>query len=406
MQIGKKFSKVSHTIIEKIDLLGLRTMFHQLEEEHSDMMLIFDSLIEGIVAMNSDDDIIFCNKAACALLGISLSETYEGTNIKDFIKNEEILDLIYQMKKKKDRINQEDFLFNQEEQQYLNFTLQPLVNEYKIVGNILIIKDITLEREVSSSEKYLTNMQNFKALTGGLAHEIKNPLGSLSIHIQLLQQEIKDLECCSTQREDISLSLNTINGEIIRLNKIVTDFLNSVRPQKAVLLPVNFHEYLNRVIDFIKPELESKNIKVEYEYTDLQLTVAIDENLFRQIIINLIENSIAAIIEANRDEGKIILSTSEKGGYLIFEIKDNGIGISQENTDKIFEPYFTTKSYGSGLGLMIVYKIIKEHMGDIKVASMEGIGTVFSMLLPLIGNENRLISYTPKEKNQVKDKKC
>lgn len=406
MQIGKKFSKVSHAIIEKIDLLGLRTMFHQLEEEHSDMMLIFDSLIEGIVAMNSDDDIIFCNKAACALLGISLSETYEGTNIKDFIKNEEILDLIYQMKKKKDRINQEDFLFNQEEQQYLNFTLQPLVNEYKIVGNILIIKDITLEREVSSSEKYLTNMQNFKALTGGLAHEIKNPLGSLSIHIQLLQQEIKDLECSSTQREDISLSLNTINGEIIRLNKIVTDFLNSVRPQKAVLLPVNFHEYLNRVIDFIKPELESKNIKVEYEYTDLQLTVAIDENLFRQIIINLIENSIAAIIEANRDEGKIILSTSEKGGYLIFEIKDNGIGISQENTDKIFEPYFTTKSYGSGLGLMIVYKIIKEHMGDIKVASMEGIGTVFSMLLPLIGNENRLISYTPKEKNQVKDKKC
>ena len=359
MQIGKKFSKVSHAIIEKIDLLGLRTMFHQLEEEHSDMMLIFDSLIEGIVAMNSDDDIIFCNKAACALLGISLSETYEGTNIKDFIKNEEILDLIYQMKKKKDRINQEDFLFNQEEQQYLNFTLQPLVNEYKIVGNILIIKDITLEREVSSSEKYLTNMQNFKALTGGLAHEIKNPLGSLSIHIQLLQQEIKDLECSSTQREDISLSLNTINGEIIRLNKIVTDFLNSVRPQKAVLLPVNFHEYLNRVIDFIKPELESKNIKVEYEYTDLQLTVAIDENLFRQIIINLIENSIAAIIEANRDEGKIILSTSEKGGYLIFEIKDNGIGISQENTDKIFEPYFTTKSYGSGLGLMIVYKIIK-----------------------------------------------
>jgi PAS domain S-box-containing protein len=402
MQIGKKFSKVSHAIIEKIDLLGLRTMFHQLEEEHSDMMLIFDSLIEGIVAMNSDDDIIFCNKAACALLGISLSETYEGTNIKDFIKNEEILDLIYQMKKKKDRINQEDFLFNQEEQQYLNFTLQPLVNEYKIVGNILIIKDITLEREVSSSEKYLTNMQNFKALTGGLAHEIKNPLGSLSIHIQLLQQEIKDLECSSTQREDISLSLNTINGEIIRLNKIVTDFLNSVRPQKAVLLPVNFHEYLNRVIDFIKPELESKNIKVEYEYTDLQLTVAIDENLFRQIIINLIENSIAAIIEANRDEGKIILSTSEKGGYLIFEIKDNGIGISQENTDKIFEPYFTTKSYGSGLGLMIVYKIIKEHMGDIKVASMEGIGTVFSMLLPLIGNENRLISYTPKEKKSSK----
>ena len=402
MQIGKKFSKVSHAIIEKIDLLGLRTMFHQLEEEHSDMMLIFDSLIEGIVAMNSDDDIIFCNKAACALLGISLSETYEGTNIKDFIKNEEILDLIYQMKKKKDRINQEDFLFNQEEQQYLNFTLQPLVNEYKIVGNILIIKDITLEREVSSSEKYLTNMQNFKALTGGLAHEIKNPLGSLSIHIQLLQQEIKDLECSSTQREDISLSLNTINGEIIRLNKIVTDFLNSVRPQKAVLLPVNFHEYLNRVIDFIKPELESKNIKVEYEYTDLQLTVAIDENLFRQIIINLIENSIAAIIEANRDEGKIIFSTSEKGGYLIFEIKDNGIGISQENTDKIFEPYFTTKSYGSGLGLMIVYKIIKEHMGDIKVASMEGIGTVFSMLLPLIGNENRLISYTPKEKKSSK----
>ena len=249
-------------------------------------------------------------------------------------------------------------------------------------------------------------MQNFKALTGGLAHEIKNPLGSLSIHIQLLQQEIKDLECSSEQREDISLSLNTINSEIIRLNKIVTDFLNSVRPQKIILQPVNFYEYLSKVIDFIKPELEYQNIKMEYECSDSTLMVAIDENLFKQVILNLIENSIAAITEAKRDEKIIIISVSEKGGYLIFEIKDNGIGISQENTDKIFEPYFTTKSYGSGLGLMIVYKIIKEHMGDIKVASMEGIGTVFSMLLPLIGNENRLISYTPKEKNQVKDKKC
>lgn len=399
MQIGKKFSKVSHSIIEKIDLLGLRKMFHDLEEEHSDLMLIFDSLVEGIIAMNSDNNVLFYNKACCSLLGIPLLEVHKNMVIEDIVKNKEILDLIYNMLKKSDRINQEDFILNKETQQCLNFSLHPLVNEYKIVGNILVIKDITQEREASSTEKHLGNMQTFRALTGGLAHEIKNPLGSLSIHVQLLQHEIKDLECDSLKQEDITLSLNTINDEIIRLNKIVTDFLNSVRPLKAVLQPVNFHEYLNKIVDFVKPDLENKNIKLACNYGDESLTVALDENVFRQAILNLIENSIAAIIEANRNDGKITISTSEKGGYLILEIRDNGNGIPPENKNKIFEPYFTTKSYGSGLGLMIVYKVVKEHMGDIKVASMSGKGTAFSIILPLLGNEDRLIEYTPKENN-------
>ncbi len=399
MQIGKKFSKVSLSIIEKIDLLGLRKMFHELEEEYADMMLIFDSLGEGIIAMNNKNKVLFYNKACCSLLGIPLSETNKNTAIEDIIKNKEILDLIYKMLKKNDRINQEDFIINKENQQCLNFSLQPLVNEYKIVGNILIIKDATLEREAVSTEKHLGNVQAFRALTGELAHEIKNPLGSLSIHIQLLQQEIKELECSSLQREDIALSLNTINDEIIRLNKIVTDFLDSMRPSKAVLHPVNFQKYLDKILDFVRPELESKNIKLECIHTDTSLIVSIDENIFRQAIINLLENSIAAIVEANRDDGKITISTSEKGGYLIFEIRDNGNGIPPENKNKIFEPYFTTKSYGSGLGLMIVYKAVKEHLGDIKVASMEGKGTAFSIILPILGDESRLISYTPEEKD-------
>lgn len=399
MQIGKKFSKVSHSILEKIDPLGLRKIFHELEDKYSDMMLIFDSLVEGIIAMNSENNILFYNKACCSLLGIPLLEVHKGMVIEDIIQDKEILDLIYKMLKKNDRINQEDFISNKENQRCLNFTLQPLVNEYKIVGNILIIKDATLEREAISTEKHLGNMQTFRALTGGLAHEIKNPLGSLSIHIQLLQQEIKELKCDSLQQEDITLSLNTINEEIIRLNKIVTDFLNSVRPLKAVLQPVIFKEYLDKILDFVKPEIESKNIKLECLHCDTPLTVALDENIFRQAVINLIENSIAAIVETGKNDGKITISSSEKGGYLIFEIRDNGKGIPAENKNKIFEPYFTTKSYGSGLGLMIVYKVVKEHMGDIKVASMEGKGTAFSIILPLFGNEDRLIEYTPEKKD-------
>lgn len=399
MQIGKKFYKVSPSIIEKIDLPGLRKMFCELEDEHAETMLIFDSLGEGIIAMNSKNKVIFYNKACYSLLDIPLSEANKNIAIEDIIKNEEILNLIYKMLKKNDRINQEDFIINKENRHCLNFSLQPLVNEYKIIGNILIIKDATSEREAISTEKNLLNMQTFKALTSELAHEIKNPLGSLSIHIQLLQQEIKELECSPPQREDIELSLNTINDEIIRLNKIVTDFLDSMRPSKAELHPVDFREYLDKVLSFIKPELESKNIELECTYTETQLIVSIDENVFKQAIINLMENSIAAIVEANRDNGKIAVSTSEKGGYLIFEVRDNGKGIPPENMNKIFEPYFTTKSYGSGLGLMVVYKAVKEHMGDIKVASMEGKGTAFSIILPILSNENRLISYTPDEKD-------
>ena len=194
----------------------MRKIFHELEDKYSDMMLIFDSLVEGIIAMNSENNILFYNKACCSLLGIPLLEIHKGMVIEDIIQDKEVLDLIYKMLKKNDRINQEDFI-SKENQRCLNFTLQPLVNEYKIVGNILIIKDATLEREAISTEKHLGNMQTFRALTGGLAHEIKNPLGSLSIHIQLLQHEIKELKCDSLQQEDITLSLNTINEEIYSL---------------------------------------------------------------------------------------------------------------------------------------------------------------------------------------------
>ena len=100
MQIGKKFSKVSHSIIEKIDLLGLRKMFHDLEEEHSDLMLIFDSLVEGIIAMNSDNNVLFYNKACCSLLGIPLLEVHKNMVIEDIVKNKEILDLIYNIDRK------------------------------------------------------------------------------------------------------------------------------------------------------------------------------------------------------------------------------------------------------------------------------------------------------------------
>ena len=223
-------------------------------------------------------------------------------------------------------------------------------------------------------------------ISAGIAHEIKNPLGAIGIHIQLIEQEINNCEC--KWAPEYKYSVKVIREEIERLSDIVNNFLFTVRPLKAELIPVKLDVFLNKFCDFILPELEMNKITLKKNFSDLP-DVWLDEKYFKQAMLNIIQNSIAAIT----DNGVIEIEAYQEQNYVNINIIDNGQGIPDDIQTKIFDPYFTTKNTGTGLGLTILYKIIKEHNGAINFSSKEG-ETVFTIRLPAKTIEKGLIEYS------------
>jgi signal transduction histidine kinase len=235
-----------------------------------------------------------------------------------------------------------------------------------------------------------------------VAHEIKNPLGSISIHIQLLQKAITaNGEFFETEGDDRVRSKSAaarrvfdkyfavINEEMDRLNRIVVDFLFAVRPMDLEFREGDINALIRELTEFVFYELEAARIECVLELGNDIPPVSMDERFMKQALLNLIKNAQAAMPGG----GTLTIRTERGDSELRISVSDTGTGISEENLSKIFEPYFTTRETGSGLGLTLVYKIIREHRGEITVKSREGAGACFSISLPIFQKETRLLAF-------------
>ena len=198
--------------------------------------------------------------------------------------------------------------------------------------------------------------------------------------------------------------LSVINDEIDRLNKIVVDFLFAVRPVQANIQLSNPDVIIEKFVDFFKPEAESRNIRIDLDLCENTPRIFLDEKLFREVIINLMQNASAAIESIASDtfstdtgnhqndfQGIIKISSMVNSEKYLLCFSDNGTGMDEATSSRIFEPYYTTKATGTGLGLTTVYKIIKEFRGDIQVRSSLGKGTTFTISLPVPQNGVKLL---------------
>jgi len=169
----------------------------------------------------------------------------------------------------------------------------------------------------------------------------------------------------------------------------VVDFLFTVRPMNAQLEYGNLNAVVRELVDFTRPELDAAGIRVELALAERAPEILMDPRYIKQALLNIIKNAIAAM----PDGGSLTVSTESRGGRLHLSVCDTGVGIPEENLEKIFEPYFTTKDFGSGLGLTLVYKIVKEHLGDVEVSSKPGEGATFTLSFPVPQKEKHLIAY-------------
>ncbi len=261
----------------------------------------------------------------------------------------------------------------------LRSSFYPIFDKKDIfLGCLATFADITerglLSREISRSK----DLSTIGVLARWMAHEIRNPLSSLNINIELLREELKG-EDYILKKEEINSLLNFISYETLRLENNLKDFLdfNRLPPPKFELVQIN--DVLDSIVRLLRPDAQLKNAKIEVHFQKNLPLMKIDVSQFNLAISNLIINSIQAVSE----KGEIHLYTRSSRKNVFIVIKDNGVGISKENLSKIFDFMFSTKPMGSGLGLSIAKKIISDHQGEITVESEVNKGSIFRIRIPL-----------------------
>lgn len=397
---------------DKLSKEQILDLFDEVVDENESYKSIINSLSSGILILDNDFILQRHNKMAESRLPFNshLEEIINsGLPIWNYIDDEDIVSFIKNCAEKEITNSSEEFSTKTPggSIRFITITISPLVHENQMDGNIIIVRDITESKNQEILLHRMENLANLTNLAAGMAHEIKNPLGAISIHIQLIQKAVKkarENENILPPHKFVEDHIDIVNEEIEHLNRLVMEFLTAVRPVKANLELKNPDKILSDLVVFLKPEFTKAGVKINFDPSGSSQRIMLDEKLFREIFINLSQNSLAAIkakfFEETEDHCKLIMnaglfsiSTKVQDNKMIFTISDNGCGMSSETLSKIFEPYYTTKANGTGLGMTMVYKIVKEFKGDILVDSQEGQGTQFTLSFPIPQKDTKLLSH-------------
>jgi two-component system, sporulation sensor kinase E len=386
-----KFIERALRKLPKLDLEQIRTLILDIASEKELFEIVLQSMTDGVVVLDTNHTILLFNKSAERLLPFRVGDLTESV-VWETIDDAEIASFFHRHLLGIDRTATRDFaLDGGGSLKILSCSIMPLVRNDETRGNLIHIEDITERRSNETRLRRAENLASLTTLTAGVAHEIKNPLGSIGIHIQLIQKSLRNET--EPDVETIGRYLDVVNEEIDRLNGIVVDFLFAVRPMDCTLERKRLGDFVEDTLDFVRYELDAAHIRIETQLAERLPNVDIDEKYMKQALLNIIKNAISAM----PDGGVLTVSTRVEGNDVLLMVSDTGVGIPEENIAKIFEPYFTTKEFGSGLGLTLVYKIVKEHGGEISLTSREGEGTTFTISFPVPQGERNLIAWGGKE---------
>ncbi|HLL90694.1 MAG TPA: ATP-binding protein [Tepidisphaeraceae bacterium] len=231
------------------------------------------------------------------------------------------------------------------------------------------------QRRVRNIER----MAELGTLTGGLAHELKNPLSTINLNLQLLRE---DLPADDPSYPRLASRLATVQKEGARLKDILDDFMRYAGRIELNPQPIDLNVLLEDLVDFFAPQASLAKVQLRLRKSAEPVIANIDERLLKQTVLNLMINGMQAMGDRG---GELILSAARQGRSIVLDVVDTGPGIAQENLPKIFEAYYSTKRGGTGLGLAIAKRIVTEHAGQIAVTSEAGKGTNFTITLPATG---------------------
>jgi len=390
-------SKFLDKLIDRLDRMdsdSVQTQFLHLAREKGLMETIFQAIQEGIVVVGRGARIRYANRMAENLFGFKL-EAAEGQPIARYIRDidwEKVLSLDGD---EWERLVRREIEVTYPDHRFVEFYVVPLsAIEEREQGAVVIFRDVTRERATTAESIESERLKALTLLAAGVAHEIGNPLNAVTIHLQLMERELDDLTD-SEARESLKELVEVSKREVHRLDRIITQFLRAIRPSLPDRKPVQMERLLDETLELMRHEIENRRILAEREQAEHIPSVPADEVQVKQAFFNIIKNA----IQAMEDGGILKIGIEVSSRFVSLCFADNGPGITPENLGAIYEPYHTTKTTGSGLGLMIVQRILRDHGGEIEICSTPERGTAFTLHFPRDDVRMSLLE-APKKENK------
>jgi two-component system, sporulation sensor kinase E len=384
----------------KIGPEEVQNYFLRLAQEKGFFETVFNAIQEGIIVTDANGRITYLNEAACNLFGLN-PEQSAGKRLDEQVRGLDWGALV----QSGGPVSRDMEIFYPTNR-FINFYIVPLTIEPREsdagagapgsprsataataeqVGHAMILRDITQSRRTAQQTLESERLNALTLLAAGVAHEIGNPLNSLNIHLQLMERQARKLD--GATRKELQESINVARAEINRLDSIVTQFLRAIRPTRPQLRPENINQVVEEAVHFFAPEIKDRDVVVEQELRPDLPMIEIDRDQMKQAFYNVIKNS----FEAMKRRGILRIRTDRDDTHIVVSFTDTGGGISAENLSRVFEPYFTTKTSGTGLGLLIVRRIVREHGGELSIESKEGKGLTLAIRLPYINTRVRML---------------
>ena len=376
--------------IEDLDSVNLGILVQRLARERKMQETVFNTIQDGVIVIDSDGVVQYANDAALGLIGLKENDigvTRLWKMVPDLAKS---IDLeAVAGKKMSAPVLSREIELNYPEHRVVRLYMVPIdaqVGHDDSGGYVIVLSDLTEERFSMEERIESERTDSIVSLAAGVAHELGNPLNSLTIHLQLIERKLKKLAEQSDAAK-LAESLQVCQGEVERLDGIITHFLEAVRPQKPELNELDLLGLVDEVLRVQEAELSDRKLEVKVEVSDDLPTILGDSDQIKQVFFNLIKNA----MEAMQPNGSLRIIARRDDDYVYLQFVDTGSGISEEDLSKVFQAYYTTKKGGHGLGMMIVERIMRAHGGHINIESRKGAGTAITLQFPQQHRRTRLL---------------
>ncbi len=370
--------------LEDLDEVNLSNLVQRLARERKLLETVFDVIRDGILVLDCNGFITYSNQQGRKLIGLKselgdkvsllraapdLAKSLGVDRFSDDVRPEVIV---------------REVLISYPDKRYLRIYAVPIegtVSEKSSsqdAGLAVVLTDITEEKTNVEEQIENEKVSSIMDLAAGVAHELGNPLNSVNIHLQVLHRTLKKADLATNVKAKLEKSLQSCSKEVDRLDSIIMHFLKAIRPSTPDFKELNLLSVIEEILHLKERELSAKKIKIELESKSKDLIIKGDSEQIKQVFFNVIGNAVDAI----PDHSEIRILISGDDDFIVVQIIDHGEGIKKENASKVFEPYFTTKKQGNGIGMMIVHRTMRNHGGEVGIDSKHGSGTIVTLKFP------------------------